>query len=118
MRTDIIIGSRGSQLALIQSESVASKLRELSPYLNVSVTKIQTKGDHNRHTRLDHMAEVGIFVKELEEALFDGNIDLAVHSLKDMPTQIPTELCLIAVTERLEPRDVLVSRARTLAEIP
>jgi len=118
MRTDIIVGSRGSRLALIQSESVAAKLSELNPHLKVSVSQIVTKGDRNRYARLDRMEGVGIFVRELEEALIDGSIDLAVHSLKDMPTEIPTGLCLAAVTERLDPRDVLVSRAGRLAELP
>ncbi len=117
MRADIIIGSRGSQLALIQSESVAAKLSALNPSLKVSVSKIVTKGDRNRHAQLDRMEGVGIFVKELEEALIGGSIDLAVHSLKDMPTEIPQGLCLAAVTERLEPRDVLVSRAGKLAKL-
>ncbi len=118
MRTDILIGSRSSQLALIQSESVVAKLSALNPHLKVSVSQIVTKGDRNRHARLDRMEGVGIFVKELEEALIEGSIDLAVHSLKDMPTEIPAELCLAAVTERLDPRDVLVSRAGKLAELP
>lgn len=118
MRKSIIIGSRGSQLALIQSESVAAKIRELYPSLKVSVSKIVTKGDRNRHTRFDRIAGVGIFVKELEEALINGRIDLAVHSLKDVPTQVPQGLCLVAVTERIDPRDVLVSRAGRLAELP
>ncbi|GAI07536.1 unnamed protein product, partial [marine sediment metagenome] len=114
----IIIGSRGSQLALIQSESVAAKIRELNPSLKVSISKIVTKGDRNRRTHFDRIAGVGIFVKELEEALINGRIDLAVHSLKDVPTQIPQGLRLAAVTERIDPRDVLVSRAGSLAELP
>ena len=118
MRTSITIGSRGSQLALIQAESVAARLRELNPCLKIDVNEIVTKGDRNRHVRLAHMEGVGLFVKELEEALIDGKIDLAVHSLKDMPAQIPVELCLTAVTERLESRDVLVSRGERLAELP
>lgn len=118
MRTGIIIGSRGSQLALIQSESVAAKIRELNPSLKVSISKIVTKGDRNHHTQFDRIAGVGIFVKELEEALINGRIDLAVHSLKDVPIQVPQGLRLAAVTERLDPRDVLVSRAGRLAELP
>ena len=118
MRTKIVVGSRVSKLALIQAESVAAKISELNPYLEVSISKIVTKGDRNDHTQLDRMAEVGVFVKEMEEALLDDKIDLAVHSLKDMLTQIPQGLCLAAVTERLDPRDVLVSRAGRLCELP
>lgn len=118
MKTSLIVGSRGSQLALIQAESVAVKIRELNPHLEVSISQIVTKGDRNRRARLDHFSGIGVFVKELEEALIEGRIDLAVHSLKDMPTQIPQELCLAAVTERLDPRDILVSRAGRLTELP
>ncbi len=117
MRTKIVVGSRGSKLALIQAESVAAKIREANPHLKVGISKIVTEGDRNRHTQLDHMEEIGVFVKELEEALLDGRIDLAVHSLKDMPNQINQGLCLVAVTQRFDPRDVLVSRAERLAEL-
>ena len=117
MRTKIVVGSRGSKLALIQGESVVAKIREANPHLDVSIGKIVTKGDRNSHSQLDLMAGVGVFVKELEEALLDDRIDVAVHSLKDMPAQIPQGLCLAAVTERLDPRDVLVSRAKRLHEL-
>ena len=117
MRTKIVVGSRGSKLALIQAESVVARIKEVNPYLEVSLSKIATRGDRNRHTQLDRLAGVGVFVKELEEALLDGRIDLAVHSLKDMPTQINQGLYLVAVTERLDPRDVLVSRAKSLDEL-
>ncbi len=116
-RRKIIVGSRGSKLALIQAESVAAKIREKNPDIEISISQIVTKGDRNRHIQLDRMAGIGIFVKELEEALLDGRIDLAVHSLKDMPTQIPSGLYLATVTERLDPRDVLVSRGERLAEL-
>ena len=109
MRTDIVVGSRRSKLALIQAESIAAKIREVAPDLEVTISKIITKGDRNRHVQLGRMAGVGIFVKELEVALLGGRIDVAVHSLKDMPTQIPQGLCLSAVTKRLDPRDVLIS---------
>jgi hydroxymethylbilane synthase len=118
MRTSIIIGSRGSQLALIQSEFVAAKIRKLNPSLKVSISRIVTKGDRSRHTQLDRIPGIGIFVKELEEALIKGKIDLAVHSLKDVPTQVPQGLSLVAVTARLDPRDTLVSRTGRLAELP
>lgn len=117
MRRKIIVGSRGSKLALIQTESVVAKIKEVNPDIEVSISPIVTKGDRNRHIQLDQMEGIGVFVKELEEALLDGRIDLAVHSLKDMPTQIPQGLCLAAVTERLDPRDVLVSRGKRLAEL-
>ena len=117
MSTKITVGSRSSKLALIQAESVAAKIREVNPYLEISISKIVTHGDRNRRTPLDRMRGVGVFVKELEEALLDGRIDLAVHSLKDMPTDIPPELCLLGVTEREDPRDVLVARASSLAEL-
>lgn len=111
MRTRIIVGSRGSKLALLQAELVAAKIREVNPQLKVSISKVVTSGDRDRRTQLNRMPEVGIFVKELEEALLDNRVDVAVHSLKDVPTEIPAGLCLLAVTERLDPRDVLVAKA-------
>jgi len=117
VRKKIVVGSRGSKLALIQAESVMVKIREVNPNLEVSISKIATRGDRDSFTQLNRMADVGVFVKELEEALLDSRIDLAVHSLKDMPTQIPQGLYLMAVTERLDPRDVLVSRSERLAEL-
>jgi len=107
----IIVGSRGSRLALIQTESVIAKIREANPYLEVSLRKIVTTGDRDRHTHLDRIG-VAVFVKELEQALLDGRIDLAVHSLKDVPTEVPPGLHLLAVTERLDPRDVLVAKSK------
>jgi len=117
MRRKVIVGTRGSKLALIQAESVVTKIREVSPRLEVTICKITTKGDRNHNIQLDHIEGIGVFVKELEEALFSGRIDVAVHSLKDMPTQIPQGLCLTAVTERLDPRDVLISGGQKLAEL-
>lgn len=118
MKRRIVVGSRGSKLALIQAESVVAKLRKANPSLEVNISTIVTEGDRNHQTRFDQMDGIGVFVKELEEALLDGRIDLAVHSLKDMPTEIPQGLHLAAVTERLDPRDVLVSRAGRLDELP
>ncbi|MFC1989326.1 hydroxymethylbilane synthase [Chloroflexota bacterium] len=113
----IVVGSRGSKLALIQTESVAARIREANPDTEIIINRIVTKGDRNRRVQLDKIAGIGVFVKELEEALLDGRIDLAVHSLKDMPAQIRPDLCLLAVTERLDPRDALVSRGPRLAEL-
>jgi len=113
MRRKLIVGSRGSKLAVIQTESVVARIREANPDLEVSISKIVTKGDRNRRTQLDRMTGIGVFVKEIEEALLDGRIDIAIHSLKDVPTETPQE-----VTERLDPRDVLVSRTGRLDELP
>jgi hydroxymethylbilane synthase len=106
MRQKLIVGSRGSQLALLQTESVVASIREANPDIEVSISKIVTTGDRNR--RVGGTA-TAIFVKELEEALLDGRIDIAVHSLKDVPTEVPPGLRLLAVTERLDPRDALVA---------
>lgn len=111
MRTRVIVGSRGSRLALIQTESVIAWIREMNPRLEVSINKIVTAGDRDRLSQLDRIG-VAVFVKELEEALLDKRIDLAVHSLKDVPTDVPQGLSLLAVTERLDPRDALVAKSR------
>lgn len=110
MRTKIIVGTRGSRLAMIQTESVVNKLKLIHSNLAINITKIVTAGDRDRLTHLDRIG-TDVFVKELEEALLDGRIDLAVHSLKDVPTDIPQGLGLIAVVEREDPRDVLVAKA-------
>jgi hydroxymethylbilane synthase len=114
---EIAIGSRGSKLAVIQAEELLAKLRQVLPGLEARLDKIKTTGDRLRTTALDEFAGQGIFVKELEKALLNQQIDLAVHSLKDLPTEIPQGLMLTAVTARLDPRDVLVSRAGKLAEL-
>jgi len=113
---EIAIGTRGSKLAVLQAEWLLTKLREAFPGLKARLIKITTKGDRCSTTTLDKFAGQGIFAKELEKALLDNQIDLAVHSLKDLPTEIPDGLTLAAATTRLDPRDVLVSRAGRLAE--
>ncbi|MCJ7655841.1 MAG: hydroxymethylbilane synthase [Dehalococcoidia bacterium] len=113
----ITIGTRGSRLAVIQAQWVLTKLREATPGLEASLVKITTRGDRDSGTALDKFAGQGVFVKELEKALIDGEIDLAVHSLKDMPTEIPYRLFLAAATARLDPRDALISRAGKSAEL-
>ncbi len=117
MKEKIVVGSRGSKLALIQAESVVARIREVNPAIEIVTSQIITKGDRDHHVQLDQLASVGIFVKELEDALLRGQIDVAVHSLKDMPTQIPPGLCLAAVMERYDPRDVLISGGQKLAEL-
>jgi hydroxymethylbilane synthase len=110
------IGSRGSQLALIQTRAVLAELEKANPDIKFELTTIVTTGDRRR-TRSTSLDE-GMFVKEIEEALLSSKIDLAVHSLKDLPTKIPAGLCLAAVTKRLDPRDILVSNSGNLAELP
>lgn len=110
------MGTRGSRLAIIQTEFVVAAVKKLNPQIEVSVKKIVTSGDRDRNSQMPDMG-TAVFVKELEEALREGKIDLAVHSLKDMPASLPDGLGLIAVPERADPRDVLVSRTR-LSELP
>jgi len=117
MRRRICIGTRGSKLAVIQAESVLDKLKLIAPDIDFRLMKITTKGDRASNITLSRIAGEGIFVKELEEALIVGKIDMAVHSLKDMPTEIPQGLILAAVTERLDPRDAFVSNGGKLAEL-
>lgn len=114
----VIIGSRGSRLALIQAGTVLAELERAYPDIEFKLTKIVTRGDQARSLPISRSPVQGIFVKEIEESLLSGKIDLAVHSLKDMPTKIPPGLSLAAVTERLDPRDILVSNSGKLAELP
>ncbi len=106
----IIIGSRGSQLALCQAEMVAAGLMQNRPGLVVEINKIKTRGDKILDVPLAKIGGQGLFVKELEDALLDGRIDLAVHSLKDVPTELPAGLYIGAITKRENPHDVIISR--------
>lgn len=117
MSQKIIIGTRGSKLAMVQTESVAARIREANPGLEVIISRIVTGGDRNQRVPLEQVAGVGIFVKELEEALLDRRIDIAVHSLKDMPGELPDGLGITAVLERVYPGDVLVTSGKKLAEL-
>jgi len=114
---EFAIGTRGSKLAVIQAEELLDKLRQVLPGLEAGLVKITTRGDRYSTAALDDSAGEGIFVKELEKALLDKQIDLAVHSLKDLPTEIPEGLMLAAVTARLDPRDVLVSMRGRLHDL-
>jgi hydroxymethylbilane synthase len=110
MKNSLIIGSRGSKLALWQAEWVKSRLHQLYPETVVAIEIIKTSGDVMKDAPLALIGGKGVFTKELEEALIDGRIDLAVHSLKDLPTTLPDGLAIAAITEREDPRDALVLR--------
>ena len=115
----IVIGTRSSKLALWQADYVEAKLRERYPELHVVQKRMTTKGDRVLDAPLAKIGGKGLFTKELEQAMLAGEIDLAVHSLKDMPTELPEGLVLAAVTERFDPGDAVVSpRYQTLANLP
>jgi hydroxymethylbilane synthase len=102
------IGSRGSALALAQADWVKRKLEETG--LKVEITVIKTSGDRFVDRTIQSLGGKGIFTKEIEDALLSGEIDLAVHSMKDLPTELPKGLAIAAVPQREDARDVLVSR--------
>ena len=109
VKDKLLVGSRGSSLALRQTEEVLEKLRALHPDRNFQVSILKTGGDVASEAPLASLGK-GIFVKEIEVALLDGALDLAVHSLKDLPTILPEGLAIGAVCQRIDPRDVLVNR--------
>lgn len=102
----IVIGSRGSQLALWQARHIAAKLAELGEETRLEI--IKTTGDKIQDVPLAQVGGKGLFTKEIEEALLDGRIDLAVHSLKDMPADVPEGLAITAIPEREDSRDALI----------
>lgn len=109
MKAKLTIGTRQSLLALWQSNHIAALLRKEYPKCEVVLKKIVTKGDRILDVPLAQIGGKGLFTKEIEEDLLDGTIDLAVHSLKDMPTVLPEGLCLTAITERANVGDAFVS---------
>ena len=119
MKAQIIIGTRGSKLALWQADYVEQRLREEYPGRQVTQKRISTKGDRILDVPLAKIGGKGLFTKELEEEMLSGSIDLAVHSLKDMPAKVPDGLMIAAVTKRLDPGDALVSnRFSSFSELP
>jgi hydroxymethylbilane synthase len=119
MKRLIHIGTRGSKLALWQAEWVKARLESLHPGLTVELAVIKTKGDKILDVPLAKVGGKGLFVKEIEEALLARRIDLAVHSMKDMPAEIPAGLCIGAVPERESPLDALISReGQQLGDLP
>jgi hydroxymethylbilane synthase len=118
-RSTVVLGTRGSKLAVHQSEWVQTQLHALAPHVTVTLRKIQTSGDKILDVPLAQIGGKGLFVKEIEEALLSGEIDLAVHSMKDVPTELPEGLAILCVPPREDPRDALISReGRLFMDLP
>lgn len=112
MKERIVFGSRGSELALWQTNWVKAELEKRFPNIEIEVVIIKTTGDKILDSPLSSIGDKGLFTKELEQALLDGHIDLAVHSLKDIPTKLPAGLTIGAVTKREDVHDVFVSHPK------
>lgn len=116
-KNTITIGTRGSKLALWQAETVKAELEKAHPQLEVKLKIIKTKGDKILDVSLSKIGDKGLFTKEIEQALYDREIDLAVHSLKDLPTELPEDLIIGGMMTRAEVRDVFISKdGRKLAD--
>ncbi len=116
---EVIVGTRGSQLALAQTRQVCARLRELCPERPVRHEVIVTRGDRDRTTALPKIGDKGLFTREIEARLLDGSIQLAVHSCKDLPTELPPGLGLGAIPPRAAAGDVIISRdGNGLLELP
>ena len=115
----IVIGSRGSQLALWQANWVKSELEHLHSNADIDIRIIATSGDKIQDVPLSKIGGKGLFVKEIEEALLANEIDLAIHSMKDVPIDLPTELVISVITKRENPLDALISKnGEKLADLP
>jgi hydroxymethylbilane synthase len=118
MKNKIIVGTRGSNLALYQANKVKSEINHLFPEITVEIKIIKTKGDKILDVALSKIGDKGLFTKELEIALINGQVDICVHSLKDLATDLPEGLKLGAVLKRGEYRDALVHKdGKTLSEL-
>jgi hydroxymethylbilane synthase len=109
MKNKIVIGTRGSKLALWQAEWIKSELKKLNPDLEIELNKIKTTGDKILDVPLAKVGGKGLFVKEIEEALLRNEADIAVHSMKDVPTDFPEGLHLAVITKREDPRDAFIT---------
>jgi len=115
----VVIGTRGSPLALWQARHVAARLKDEHPGLEIEERIIKTEGDVRTQVSLASLGGTGVFVRKIEDALLAGEVDLAVHSLKDLPTEQPDGLVIAAVPERHDPRDALLSvTGMTFDELP
>ena len=108
MKKKLVIGSRASRLARIQTQLVVRRLKETFPELELEIRTMETTGDRRQDLSLDSLGGKGVFIKELDLALLQGEIDLAVHSLKDMPMEVTQGLGLAVFSQREDPRDALV----------
>jgi hydroxymethylbilane synthase len=117
--TKLVIATRRSRLALWQAQHIAERLQSAHAGLLVELLPMSTRGDELIDRRLDEAGGKGLFVKELENAMADGRADLAVHSMKDVPAELPPGFMLAAIGEREDPRDALVSsNYKSLAHMP
>jgi hydroxymethylbilane synthase len=115
----LVIATRRSRLALWQSEHIATQLRALHSGFAVELLPLSTRGDELLDQRLDQAGGKGLFVKELENAMMEGRADLAVHSIKDVPADLPAGFALAAITAREDPRDVFASTSfKSLSDMP
>jgi hydroxymethylbilane synthase len=115
----LVIATRQSPLALSQANQIKSELNALHPDLTIELLGITTQADKRLDVNLMDIGGKGLFVKELEEALFDGRADIAVHSMKDVPMELPPGLCIAAISKRIDPRDVYISnRYESLVDLP
>ncbi|MFW9603922.1 MAG: hydroxymethylbilane synthase [Trichlorobacter sp.] len=117
-RQHLRIGTRASQLALWQANWIKSELEKQYPGVTIELVKIKTLGDKILDVPLAQVGGKGLFVKEIEEAMLRGDIDLAVHSMKDVPTEFPDGLGLVVTTLREDPRDALISRGVRFSDLP
>ena len=115
----LTIATRGSQLALWQAEHVRDRLLELDSSLEIELNIIKTQGDKILDVSLSKIGGKGLFVKEIEQALLENEADLAVHSMKDVPAELPDGLGLVAILDREDPRDAFVSnKYKSIADVP
>lgn len=116
----LVVGSRGSNLALVQTNWVVDQLKKENPGVEFEVKIIKTKGDLIKDLPLDKIGDKGLFVKEIEKSLLDGEIDMAVHSMKDMPSYLPEGLKFAHSPKREDPRDALIFKEgyKSLDDLP
>ena len=122
VKNNLVIGTRGSKLALAQAEEVKGLLIEAHDHLNednIEIKVMSTRGDRVQDRNLSEIGGKGLFTEEIEEALYEGEIDIAVHSLKDMPTRLPEGLELVCYLEREDVKDAFLSaKANSLLDLP